>query len=330
MYKKEYIGRDLLTILYLTVIFLGIGFYFGAGSITYFFGKMQSLFPIEEIVKKMHDLFLLAVSEGSLGTTRTGEQFEAAVDTYLFKSMPIIITAFVLAVPFGIAKGIFDYRKKNVLTGLGHGLTSFVTSLPDFFLILSLQWIVLYHFRFIDWFGGEEWYNFLLPSVLVALYPLMYLARVTSAALSNEDGAMYIRTARAMGFPEKAVIKKHILKKCMLTITQHIPSVMTYILSNLLMVEWLLDYKGAAWRLLYAIQRSNDPKHNEMGLAVEFSICFMLVLFLSQLLSILLQHKYIAEKFSPIAKIMMTGIRYLFILIFICLLFVLINITPKI
>jgi len=69
-----------------------------------------------------------------------------------------------------------------------------------------------------------------------------------------------IRAARAMGLSEKLVIKKHILKKCLVSIFQHIPVVMTYVLSNLLMVEWLLDYKGAAWRFLYAIQRIQVPK----------------------------------------------------------------------
>jgi oligopeptide transport system permease protein len=328
--KKTDVGRDLLTIIYLLTLFMVISFYFGSGSLADFTGKLYALYPSEEIVRNMQDLILLAASEGSLGITRNGEPFEAVVVTYVYKSIPIIITAFALAIPLGIAKGIFDYRKKNTVTGIGQGLTSFITALPDFFLILSLQWIILFHFRFIDWFGSEQWYNFILPSLLVALYPLMYLARVTSAALSNEDGAMYIRTARAMGLTEKLVIKKHILKKCKAAIIQHIPAVTTYILSNLLMVEWLLDYKGAAWRLLYAIQRSNDLKHNEMGLAVELSICFMVILFISQSLSILLQQKYLTEKPNPAIQILRMIFRYFLISIFICLLFVLISMTPKI
>lgn len=328
--KRADIGRDLLTIIYLLTLFMIISFYFGSGNLADFVGKLYALYPPEVIVRKMQDLILLAASEGSLGITRNGEPFEAVVGTYVYKSIPIIITAFALAIPLGIAKGIFDYRKKNTVTGVGQGLTSFITSLPDFFLILSLQWIILFHFRFIDWFGSEQWYNFMLPSLLVAIYPLMYLARVTSAALSNEDGAMYIRTARAMGLSERLVIKKHILKKCMGAIFQHIPAVTTYILSNLLMVEWLMDYKGAAWRLLYAIQRSNDPNHNEMGLAIELSMCFMVFLFISQSLNILLQQKYLPEKSNPVYQILMTILRYIFISIFICLFFLLINMTPKI
>ena len=330
MFKRIHIGRDLLTIIYLITILLLISLVFGAGSMTYFFGKIQTLYPSEEIVRRMHSLVHLAMSEGSLGITRNGEPFETVVKTYVSKSIPVIVTSFALAVPLGIAKGIFDYRKKNgPLTSIGNGLTSFITSLPDFFLILSLQWVILFQFRFIDWFGSEEWYNFILPSLLVALYPLMYFARVTSAALSNEDGSLYIQTARAMGLPEKLVIKKHILKKCNITVIRHIPTVMTYILSNLLMVEWLLDYKGAAWRLLYAIQRSSDTEHNEMGLAVEFTLCFMLILFISQLLSGLLEQKYLIEKPNPLIHISMTIFKYLFICIFICLLFVLISMTPK-
>jgi oligopeptide transport system permease protein len=81
---------------------------------------------------------------------------------------------------------------------------------------------------------------------------------------------------------------------------------------------------------LYAIQRSNDLKHNEMGLAVELSICFMVILFISQSLSILLQQKYLTEKPNPAIQILRMIFRYFLISIFICLLFVLISMTPKI
>lgn len=151
--KRADIGRDLLTILYLLTLFMIISFYFGSGNLADFVGKLYALYPPEEIFMKMQDLILLAASEGSLGITRNGEPFEAVVGTYVYKSIPIIITAFALAIPLGIAKGIFDYRKKNTVTGIGQGLTSFITSLPDFFLILSLQWITLFLFRFIDWSG---------------------------------------------------------------------------------------------------------------------------------------------------------------------------------
>ncbi|MEH7443622.1 ABC transporter permease subunit [Bacillus sp. JJ1122] len=326
MLKRVDFRRDLLTIFYFVLLFAGIGMFFGNGSLTYFIGMLHDLYPLDGVFVKMKELIMSAISEGSLGTTRNFESFESVVQDFFKRSLPIIVTAFVAAIPLGLAKGIFDFRnKKGALAPIGNGLTSLITSLPDFFVIIALQWIILYNFRFIDWFGNDQWYNFILPSIMVSLYPLMYFARITSASLSNEEGEMYIQTARAMGLTDELVIKKHILKKCLVSIFQHIPVVMTYVLSNLLMVEWLLDYKGAAWRFLYAIQRIQVPKSNELGLAVEFSMCFMLILFVSQILSTLWQHNYQVEKKNPLVQILTIFIRYCFISV--CIVFILICVS---
>lgn len=329
MIKRMDVRRDILTIVYFVLLFAGIGLFFGNGSLTYFVRMLQELYPMDDVWKKIKELTLLVISEGSLGTTRNFESYESVVQDFFMKSLPIIFSAFIFAIPLGSAKGIFDFRnKKGALAPIGTGLTSFITSLPDFFVIIALQWIILYNFRFIDWFGNEQWYNFIIPAILVALYPLMYFARITSAALSNEEGEMYIQTARAMGLTEKLVVRKHILKKCLVSIFQHIPVVMTYILSNLLMVEWLLDYKGAAWRFLYAIQRIQVPKSNELGLAIEFAMSFMLILFVSQVVSTVCQHKYQVEKGNPFLLILGIFIRYLFISVCILFIFLFVSIAP--
>lgn len=329
MIKRMDVRRDILTIVYFVLLFTGIGLFFGNGSLTYFVRTLQELYPMDDVWKKIKELTLLVIWEGSLGTTRNFESYESVVQDFFMKSLPIIFSAFIFAIPLGSAKGIFDFRnKKGALAPIGTGLTSFITSLPDFFVIIALQWIILYNFHFIDWFGKEQWYNFIIPAILVALYPLMYFARITSAALSNEEGEMYIQTARAMGLTEKLVVRKHILKKCLVSIFQHIPVVMTYVLSNLLMVEWLLDYKGAAWRFLYAIQRIQVPKSNELGLAIEFAMSFMLILFVSQVVSTVCQHKYQVEKGNPFLLILGIFIRYLFISVCILFIFLFVSIAP--
>jgi len=329
MIKRMDVRRDILTIVYFVLLFAGIGLFFGNGSLTYFVRMLQELFPLNDVLTKMKELTWLVISEGSLGTTRNFESFESVVQDFFIKSLPIIISAFAVAIPLGMAKGIFDFcNKKGTLAPIGTGLTSFITSLPDFFVIIALQWMILYHFRFIDWFGNDQWFNFIIPAIFVALYPLMYFARITSAALSNEEGEMYIQTARAMGLTEKLVVKKHILKKCLVSILQHIPVVMTYVLSNLLMVEWLLDYKGAAWRFLYGIQRIQDQKNNELGLAIEFSMGFMLILFVSQVLSTVCQYKYQVGKKNLLIQILTIFVRYFFISVCILFIFICVSMAP--
>lgn len=284
------------------------------------------MFNVSDSWDTIRQLISNAQAEGSLGTTKNGELYEEIVLEYFPRSLSVIVTAFLLAIALGIGKGIFDYRNRYTsLNFLGTGVTSLLNSLPDFFMIIVLQWIILIHFRFIDFFGHDQWFNFILPGILVSLYPMMYFARITFTALAAEDGEMYIQYARAKGLTQRFVIHKHILKKCFRSILQHVGVVMTYVVSNLFIVEWLMEYKGAAWRMMVSIRRldlkkpENQPfaQFPEIGLIAEISFCFVLLLFITQLVSVIWQYKYEIEKRNLWTQITRVIFQYVFVWLFV-------------
>ncbi len=295
----------MVSILYFGFVVLGIAYFLGDGDVSNFFTTLKTMLPVSDSLDTIKQFIGHVQAEGSLGQTRNKEPYEELVLEYFPRSLSAIATSFLLAVTLGIIKGIFDYRNRSTyLNFLGTGVTSFLNSLPDFFMIIVLQWIILIHFQFIDFFGHDKWFNFLLPGFLVSLYPMMYFARITFTALAKEDGEMYIQYARAKGLPGRFVIHKHILKKCFRSIFQHLGVVMTYVVSNLFIVEWLMEYKGAAWRMMVSIKRldlkkpENQPfaQFPEIGLIVEISFCFVMLLFITQIISVVLQNKYDVEK----------------------------------
>ncbi|MFD1780391.1 ABC transporter permease subunit [Fredinandcohnia salidurans] len=319
-------GRDLVTILYFVLVVLGIAFFLGNGNVSTFFSTLKMMFPVSDSWDTIRQLISNVQTEGSLGTTKNGELYEEIVLEYFPRSLTVIVTAFLLAIALGIGKGIFDYRNRYTsLNFLGTGVTSLLNSLPDFFMIIVLQWIILIHFRFIDFFGHDQWFNFILPGVLVSLYPMMYFARITFTALTAEDGEMYIQYARAKGLSQRFVIHKHILKKCFRSILQHVGVVMTYVVSNLFIVEWLMEYKGAAWRMMVSIRRldlkkpENQPfaQFPEIGLIAEISFCFVLLLFITQIVSVIWQNKYEIEKRNMWTQITKVIFQYVFVWLFV-------------
>ncbi|WP_261130497.1 ABC transporter permease [Bacillus sp. Marseille-Q3570] len=241
----------------------------------------------ENIVGYLEKVFI----DGNLGESLTGVPVGELIVEYVPRSLLVISSAFILCILIGVLKGIYDYRaslKKHRI--LGQGFTSLLLSIPDFFLIICLQWVVIFYIPWIDFYGYEQWYSFILPSILVSIYPMMYIARITSVAISNEEFEPYIQVARAKGFTRKTVLYKHTLKNCWGTILSHFSSVMLYILSNLLIVEYLLDYKGAAYRLFKAFHYTNSISAGyqadfEAELIIGLSVCFMLVVLFSQWIS---------------------------------------------
>lgn len=237
------------------------------------------------------------VTENTLGETRYQKPVEEEILIYFPRSLKIIITAFFLSLVIGTAKGIFDFKNVHKRANIvGNGTTWLFLSIPDFFMILIVQWVIIFYFNWIDIFGHEYWYNFIIPSLLVSIYPSMYISRITSAAMAGEAAQQYVQVAKSKGFNQNVIILKHILKNCVSPILNSTPSMVIYILSNLLFVEYLLDYKGAAYRLWLALDFKPSifigrETLYEPSIVIGFGICFMAIVLIVQITSQLVSRR---------------------------------------
>lgn len=229
--------------------------------------------------------------EGTLGTDRNGIRAETAIGTALSKSLAVIGTSLFLSIGLGILKGIYDYRasgKKRSL--LGSGLTWIVQSVPDFLFILLVEWLVIHYYPNIRFFSHKHGDAFLIPSLLVCVYPLLYLSRITSTALAEQEGRMYIQVARSKGIKERAIFYRHVFANCLGTILTHLPSAFVYLFSNLLLVEYFMNYPGIA-NLLFRAMDSNASfgtgGNYQPGLILGIAFCFLIMLLAIRLVSLL-------------------------------------------
>lgn len=238
------------------------------------------------------------VENKSLGQTLSRQPIEAEIMRTLPKSLKLIIPAFILSLLLGVVKGIFDFRNaRKRLNFLGNGATWLFQAIPDFFLVLCIQYIafllLINDIVKLPIYGSSNWYNVLIPTLLLSIYPTMYIARITSAALHSQDGMKYLQTAKAKGLSDNVVIYKHALANCWETILSHFSSVMLYIISNLFIVEYLMFYQGAAYRLYTSmgihIRPEDSFKVFDGPLVFGFILAFLLIIFITNLLGKMLK-----------------------------------------
>ncbi|MFT4414354.1 ABC transporter permease subunit [Fredinandcohnia humi] len=249
--------------------------------------------------ENLSGFFSHLINEKSLGDTRYKKPVEQEVFVYFTRSLKIIVTAFILSLFVGILKGIFDFQNSHTKRNfLGNGTTWVLQSIPDFLLILFIMWFIILNFRGLNIMGHDAWYNFIFPAFLVSIYPAMYISRITSAAILGEVGQQYIQVAKAKGLTKKIVLYKHVLRNCMSTILSNVPTMTIFILSNLLFVEYLLDYRGAAYRLFQAIDFRRTilvgrAEFNlyEPSVIIAYGIGFMIIVLFVQLGSQLISRK---------------------------------------
>jgi len=119
--------------------------------------------------------------------------------------------------------------------------------------LMSKGW--LFH---IDLFGYEKLENVIMNILFLTIYPTIYISNITYQALSSEEGADYIRTARSKGISKIVILYKHILKNSVPRVLSHFNTMILYILSNLFLIEVFTQYKGAAYYMYETLGSSTS------------------------------------------------------------------------
>jgi peptide/nickel transport system permease protein len=166
-------------------------------------------------------LFLLNAVRGDFGhsyvyKTRT-------VGEILWDAFPVSLQlgtlALLVATVLGIALGILAAMHQNRFWDYFSVTTAMVAvSIPNFvmavFLILLFSFLIPL-FPTGGWGGPRDW---VLPTLTLSLAPMAIIARYTRSSMLEVIRADYIRTARAKGLSERAVVIKHVLKNAFIPV----------------------------------------------------------------------------------------------------------------
>ena len=139
----------------------------------------------------------------------------------------------------------------------------------------------------LKWFKGSAtsamddmtFTNFTLPVMTMALYGMGYIARMTRASMAEVMTAQYIRTARLKGMTFGAVVLKHALRNALIAPFTVIMLQFPWLLTGVVIVETLFNYKGFGWTLVQA------ASNNDIELLLSCSIVAVIVVLVTQLLS---------------------------------------------
>ncbi|MCP5073315.1 MAG: ABC transporter permease [Rhodobacteraceae bacterium] len=121
--------------------------------------------------------------------------------------------------------------------------------------------------------------NFTLPVMALALYGMGYIARMTRASMAEVMTAQYIRTARLKGVSFKNVVLKHALRNALIAPFTVIILQIPWLLTGVVIVETLFNYKGFGWALVQAAQ------NNDIELLLGISVIAVIVVLVTQLIS---------------------------------------------
>ncbi len=124
-----------------------------------------------------------------------------------------------------------------------------IESLPDLFVIISLQLFVIWFykktnillFNFSSSYGTEA---ILLPLIILSFLPTIYMTRYLLVTYEGEFQSQYVELAKGKGLTVSEILIIHIFRNAFASFIYHFKTIFWFTLSNLLIVEIVLNNNG--------------------------------------------------------------------------------------
>lgn len=98
-----------------------------------------------------------------------------------------------------------------------------------------------------------------LPAITATLVLAAYIARLTRAGIIHELKQEYVRTAVLKGLPYPVVLVKHVLRNALLPAVTVIATSTGWLVSGLVVIEFVYSYPGLGQLLIFAIDNRDLP-----------------------------------------------------------------------
>lgn len=202
-------------------------------------------------------------------------------------SVPLSIAAALVATCIAIPLGIVAALRRGTLwdplltslSQLGAAVPSFWLGLM-FILWFAVEWRVLPAGGFTA-FGEDplRWFkSMLLPVLALGLGQAAVMTRMTRAAMLDVLSQDYVRTARAKGVAQRAVVWKHALRNAMVTIVTIFGLSLTNLFIGSIVIEQVFALPGMGRLALTAIGTRDFPLLQ--GLILVYAVTIVLLGFL--------------------------------------------------
>jgi peptide/nickel transport system permease protein len=210
------------------------------------------------------------VLRGDLGgSIASGETVAEAIASGLPKTLSLAMLSFIIALSIALPAGIIAALKRNSAFDYIASVVAFVgVSMPSFWFGIILILIFAVHLQWLPAIGYSEltedgfwpWLQrLILPSLAIGAAYSAILMRFVRAGLLEVLGSDYVRTARAKGVRERAVVLRHALRNALIPIVTVIGIQLALLLSGTVVVETVFSIRGIGRILVGAIFDRDYP-----------------------------------------------------------------------
>jgi oligopeptide transport system permease protein len=226
--------------------------------------RLNEAYGLDDPLWRQYVDYLWNVAHGDFGPSFT--QRSRTVSDIIGATFPVSLklglVAMAVALLVGIPLGTLGAIRHNTSLDYLSGFVAIVgISTPSYVTVSLLVLLLASTFHLVPTGGwdGLASTKVLIPAVALALYPAAVLARYTRASMLEVLSTDYVRTARAKGLHEHAVIARHAIRNALLPVVTVSGITLADVVTGSFFVETVYSVPGIGRYFVQSISTRDYP-----------------------------------------------------------------------
>ncbi len=239
--------------------------------------NIEAKYHLDKPLVTQYLLYLKQIASGDLGPSY--KYIGRDVSDILAETFPVSLVlglcASLVVLGLGIPAGVFSaYWRNSVLDKTCVFLATLGISVPSFVLATLLIWAFSHKFHVFPPALWESPKHVIMPALALGAPFAGYIARLTRSTVIDVLESDYIRTARAKGLTESAVLLKHTLKNAIYPIVSVMGPLVAGLVTGSFVIEFIFSIPGMGSFFITAVTNRDYPLI--MGVTLVYAVLIVL------------------------------------------------------
>ncbi len=241
---------------------------------------LRSAMGFDRPLPEQYGLFLWRAARGDFGRSLRHQQptlplVLARFPATLALTLAAMLLALLLALPLGLLSAL---RRNSVVDTGGMMLALAGQCMPTFWLGILLILVFAVQLRWLPVYGGDGPATLVLPAVTLGVWAMARTARITRSSMLDVLHQDFLRTARAKGVGEWAVVLRHALRNCAIPIVTALGLELGNLLGGAVITEAVFAYPGIGRLAVEAVVNKDVPLIQAVVLTVASAVLLLNIL----------------------------------------------------
>ena len=226
-------------------------------------------------------LFLRNALTLNFGQTFSGQPVIDEIGRAFPVTIKLALMAFVFEAVFGVVFGIIaGFKKGKWYDSVILVVSLLLISVPTFVTGFIGQYLLGVKWRILPVTAGSDpgFLDLLMPAMVLGSVSMAYIIRLTRAEISSNIAEDYVRTARAKGMSDAAVMVRHVLRNSLIPVVTYLGQDLGALMGGGMITETIFNIHGIGFLTYQSILKG------ESNMVVSIVTLLMLVFVISNLL----------------------------------------------